>query len=124
MSRLSKQLRVFVVDEEDVIASSLAMILRFQGCFHATSFTNPLKARKAAHAEAPDLLITDVVMPGCPESSWQFRCEICIPIAKYCCFPAGRPQPIYSKPQGPQAIALSFCRNRCIRPIFSPGSRL
>ena len=56
-------LRVFVVDDEDVIASSLALILRFQGGFHATSFSDPLKALQAAHAEAPDLLISDVVMP-------------------------------------------------------------
>ncbi len=63
MSDLSKQLRVFVVDDEDVIASTLAMILRFQGGFHATSFTDPLKALEAAFSEAPDLLISDVVMP-------------------------------------------------------------
>jgi DNA-binding NarL/FixJ family response regulator len=63
MSQSPKLLRVFVVDDEDVIASSLAMILRFQGGFHATSFTDPLKALQAAHAETPDLLITDVVMP-------------------------------------------------------------
>ena len=64
MSEFPKQPRVFVVDDEDVIASSLAMILRFQGGFHATSFTDPLKALKAAQAEAPDLLITDVGLPG------------------------------------------------------------
>jgi DNA-binding NtrC family response regulator len=63
MSQSANQLRVFVVDDEDVIASSLAMILRFQGGFHATSFTDPLKALEAAQAEVPDLLITDVVMP-------------------------------------------------------------
>ena len=63
MSQSPKLLRVFVVDDEDVIASSLAMILRFQGGFHATSFTDPLKALQAAHSETPDLLITDVVMP-------------------------------------------------------------
>ncbi|HWG20081.1 MAG TPA: response regulator [Terracidiphilus sp.] len=59
----SELLRVFVVDDEDVIASSLAMILRFQGGFHATSFTDPTKALQAAHSDAPDLLISDVVMP-------------------------------------------------------------
>ncbi|HUV95955.1 MAG TPA: response regulator [Acidobacteriaceae bacterium] len=57
------ELRVFVVDDEDVIASTLAMILRLQGGFHATSFTDPLKALAAARVEAPDLLISDVVMP-------------------------------------------------------------
>jgi DNA-binding NtrC family response regulator len=59
----AKQLRVFVVDDHDVIASSLAMILRFQGGFHATSFTNPLDALRASQSDTPDLLITDVVMP-------------------------------------------------------------
>jgi CheY-like chemotaxis protein len=57
------ELRVFVVDDEDVIASTLAMILRLQGGFHATSFTDPLKALAAARVEVPDLLISDVVMP-------------------------------------------------------------
>jgi DNA-binding NtrC family response regulator len=40
------------------------MILRFQGGFHATSFTEPTAALQAAHNDAPDLLISDVVMPG------------------------------------------------------------
>ena len=63
MSQIREPLRVFVVDDEDVIASSLAMILRFQGGFHARSFTDPLEALQAARLDAPDLLISDVVMP-------------------------------------------------------------
>jgi DNA-binding NtrC family response regulator len=63
VSQIRKPLRVFVVDDEDVIASSLAMILRFQGGFHARSFTDPLEALQTARLEAPDLLISDVVMP-------------------------------------------------------------
>jgi DNA-binding NtrC family response regulator len=63
MTEFDRQLRVFVVDDEDIIASSLAMILRFQGGFHATSFNDPLEALRAAKVEAPDLLISDVVMP-------------------------------------------------------------
>lgn len=63
MSQPHKQPRVFVVDDEDVIASTLAMILRLQGGFHARSFTDPLKALEAANLEAPDLLISDVMMP-------------------------------------------------------------
>ena len=64
MSEFAAQIRVFVVDDEGVIASSLAMILRFQGGFHATSFTDPMTALQAARIDAPDLLISDVVMPG------------------------------------------------------------
>lgn len=62
MADMRKSPRVFVVDDEQVIASSLAMILRKSG-FDAISFTDPLKALEAAGSDAPDLLISDVVMP-------------------------------------------------------------
>jgi DNA-binding response OmpR family regulator len=54
--------RVFVVDDESVIATTLAMILRQQG-FESHSFDLPLEALHAARENAPDLLISDVVMP-------------------------------------------------------------
>jgi DNA-binding NtrC family response regulator len=62
MPEQRKLLRVFVVDDEHVIASSLAIILRQNG-FEAKSFTEPLEALRAANSEVPDLLISDVVMP-------------------------------------------------------------
>ena len=55
--------RVFVVDDEEVIATSLAIILRQMG-FETKPFTDPLEALEASDAETPDLLISDVVMPG------------------------------------------------------------
>jgi DNA-binding NtrC family response regulator len=55
--------RVFVVDDEHVIASSLAAILKLHG-YSATSFTSPLEALAAARSRPPDLLISDVAMPG------------------------------------------------------------
>jgi DNA-binding NtrC family response regulator len=64
MPPLPKLQRIFVVDDEDVIASTLAMILRFQGGFHARSFNSPTEALDAARFDPPDLLISDVVMPG------------------------------------------------------------
>lgn len=63
MSELQKQPRVFVVYDEDVIASTLAIILRLKGAFNARSFTAPLDALEAARLEAPDLLVSDVMMP-------------------------------------------------------------
>ena len=63
MTQTHEQPVVFVVDEEDFVASTLAMILRLQSGFQARSFTNPLDALEAAQLEAPDLLISDVRMP-------------------------------------------------------------
>lgn len=54
--------RVFVVDDEHVIASTLAAILKLHG-YSATSFTSPMAALAAARSSAPDLLISDVAMP-------------------------------------------------------------
>jgi CheY-like chemotaxis protein len=55
--------RVFIVDDEHVIASTLAAILRMHG-YSATFFTSPGEALAAARWRAPDLLISDVAMPG------------------------------------------------------------
>jgi len=55
-------LRVFVVDDEQIIAATVATILEMSG-FSATAFTSPIEALKRARLESPDLLISDVVMP-------------------------------------------------------------
>jgi CheY-like chemotaxis protein len=55
--------RIFVVDDEPVIASTFAAILQMNG-FSAKFFTCPLEALTAARLKAPDLLISDVAMPG------------------------------------------------------------
>lgn len=59
----SESITVFVVDDEYVIAKTLAMILKTQG-FDAKPFYEPHEALEAARIESPALLITDVVMPG------------------------------------------------------------
>ena len=62
MSLSKGKLLVFVVDDEPIIASTVAMILESKG-FDAKPFTNPIEALAAAWLHAPDLLISDVVMP-------------------------------------------------------------
>jgi FixJ family two-component response regulator len=54
---------VYVVDDEPVIATTVAMILRSQG-FNATHFTDPRAALKSAQNLVPSLLLSDVVMPN------------------------------------------------------------
>ena len=55
--------RVFVVDDEPVIASTLAAILKLNG-YATTFFTSALDALAAAQSRPPDLLISDVMMPS------------------------------------------------------------
>ena len=54
--------RVVVVDDEKVIASTVAAILQMNG-FSAKFFVHPLQALDAMNIEHPDLLISDVMMP-------------------------------------------------------------
>jgi DNA-binding response OmpR family regulator len=55
--------RIFVVDNEYVIASTLAVILDING-FSARVFTQPGEAFAAAQEDPPDLLVSEVAMPG------------------------------------------------------------
>jgi DNA-binding NtrC family response regulator len=55
--------RVFVVDDEPCIADTLAVILRQSG-YEATAFYNAQSALEGVAAGCPELIISDVVMPG------------------------------------------------------------
>ena len=55
--------RIFVVDDEHIIAMTLAAILSYHG-YDARHFTDPLKALEAINNECPNLLISDVMMAG------------------------------------------------------------
>ena len=56
--------RVFVVDDERLIASTTTAILKLNG-YEAHWFVNPLEALEAARTVGPpDLVIADVIMPG------------------------------------------------------------
>jgi len=58
-----KALRILIVDDEVIIADSLANILKDKG-FAATAAYNGEQALELATAVEPDVLLSDVVMPG------------------------------------------------------------
>jgi CheY-like chemotaxis protein len=58
----SRRAVAFVVDDEDVIASTLELILLSRG-FAVRSFVDPTDAVEAAQSTRPDFLLTDVMMP-------------------------------------------------------------
>src|ERR1700721_391616 len=53
---------IYVVDDEKIIAVTIAAILKKTG-FQVLAFTSPTEALESARVNAPDLLLTDVVMP-------------------------------------------------------------
>lgn len=55
--------KVFVVDDEQCIADTLVVILRQSG-YEATAFYNAKSALEGIEAGCPELVISDVVMPG------------------------------------------------------------
>jgi CheY-like chemotaxis protein len=63
LSSPSKRLVVLVVDDEKVIATTLAVILTHAG-FEAHALFDGCQAVQALDRLQPDLLITDVDMPG------------------------------------------------------------
>ena len=54
---------IYVVDDENIIAQTLATILIRAG-FSAIAFNDPNAALVAFSAVRPDILLSDVVMPG------------------------------------------------------------
>jgi DNA-binding NtrC family response regulator len=62
VSQNSKTSRVFVVDDESTIATTVGLVLRSEG-YEAHTFELPLEALEAARELTPDLLLSDVMMP-------------------------------------------------------------
>ena len=58
-----QRLRILVVDDERIIADTLAAILEQHG-YHAVAAYNGQSGLEQAQALNPDLVISDVVMPG------------------------------------------------------------
>ena len=55
-------MRIYIVDDEKLIAETLALILSMKG-HSALWFTDPLEVIRMVEACPPDLLISDVMMP-------------------------------------------------------------
>lgn len=71
------RVRIAVVDDDSVIASTLSLILQQRG-FSATAFFDARSALKSAKENSPDLVISDVGMPDMNgvELALQLRQEI------------------------------------------------
>lgn len=61
--RQQQQPRILVVDDEQAIADTLTVILHHAG-YDATACYDAGRALEVCTASAPDLLISDVIMPG------------------------------------------------------------
>lgn len=57
--------RIYVVDDQDAVLETAVMVLRrMDPEWQVTGFSDPLKALEAIKAKAPDLILSDQVMPG------------------------------------------------------------
>jgi CheY-like chemotaxis protein len=63
MKEVKSKRLVYVIDDQITIASTLAEILRSEG-YDAKFYTKPYEALDAALTRPPDLLLSDVIMPG------------------------------------------------------------
>jgi len=77
----SRAVRILVVDDEELLAESLAEILRLQG-HSVESFTDPRLALRRLESNSVDVLFTDL---GMPELEWVWT--------------GGEPEDKASKPQ-------------------------
>ena len=80
-----KRTRVFVVDDEFSIASTLALILHHLD-FDATSFAGPLDALQAATTRGPDVLVANIAMPDLSGIELAIRVREIVPDCKVILF--------------------------------------
>src|ERR1035437_9616040 len=82
-------LRVLIVDDERLIADTLALILSQRG-FAATAVYSGEKAVETASVLRPDILITDVVMEGMTGIEAAIRISETVPGCRVLLFPGKR----------------------------------
>ena len=85
MATLQSSRRVLILDDEQVIANTLAMILNRNG-FEAQAVYNAVDAIEAARQIAPDVLISDVFMEGITGIEAAIRISELVPHCKIILF--------------------------------------
>ena len=76
---------VYVVDDEELIASTVAAVLRMAG-FSALAFANPFDALGAVVVQTPALLISDLIMPQLNGMELAIRIQAIYPECKVLLF--------------------------------------
>jgi len=123
--------RIFVVDDERIIADTLAAILSHHG-YAATPFYDALSALAACETATPDLIISDVVMPQCSGVDLAIRIKERYPACRILLFSGhagtmdllqdarrlGHDFEILSKPIHPKDL-LAKLEMECMQPVES-----
>src|SRR5574344_1169212 len=58
-----KDKKIIVVDDEDIMLSTLKMLLKLEGFTNVEYYNNPKDALNSIKKEKPDLILSDFVMP-------------------------------------------------------------
>jgi CheY-like chemotaxis protein len=106
--------KVLVVDDERVIADTLAMILNQSG-FQARAVYSGETALETAATFEPDMLITDVIMADLNGIDAAIQIRTILPRIKILLFSGQAALPICSKRPAPRATSSRFWQSRCIR---------
>lgn len=56
--------KIIVVDDDNIVLSALKMLLDLHGYENAVYFDDPKKALESIEKEAPDLILSDFMMPA------------------------------------------------------------